>query len=164
MENTKLNEELQPEVKVSYSRVLKVTSPLMYGEDVRAVQNKLNSLGHNAGTVDGYYYFVAAQDMGEIGMPYKIADNQVEYELILGSESSQMPVCFLSSRGVGSGSSIADFGPGAVVTVEGIGVVAICDIPFGFFDSDGNELDNGACVRSVVSLESGVTIQQVPKE
>ena len=55
MENTKLNEELQPEVKVSYSRVLKVTSPLMYGEDVRAVQNKLNSLGHNAGTVDGYY-------------------------------------------------------------------------------------------------------------
>ncbi|MGL5313688.1 MAG: peptidoglycan-binding domain-containing protein [Peptostreptococcaceae bacterium] len=43
------------ETKVSYSRVLKVTSPLMYGEDVRAVQNKLNSLGHNAGTADGYY-------------------------------------------------------------------------------------------------------------
>ena len=39
----------------SYSRILKVTSPLMYGEDIRAVQNKLNSLGYNAGTADGYY-------------------------------------------------------------------------------------------------------------
>lgn len=38
-----------------YSRDLEVTSPLMYGEDVRAVQNKLNSLGFNCGTPDGYY-------------------------------------------------------------------------------------------------------------
>ena len=38
-----------------YSRILKLTSPLMYGEDIRAVQNKLNSLGYNAGTADGYY-------------------------------------------------------------------------------------------------------------
>ena len=37
----------------SYSRILKLTSPLMYGEDIRAVQNKLNSLGLNAGTADG---------------------------------------------------------------------------------------------------------------
>ncbi|WP_300887411.1 peptidoglycan-binding protein [uncultured Clostridium sp.] len=39
----------------SYSRILKLTSPLMYGEDVRAVQNKLNSLGYVAGTADGYF-------------------------------------------------------------------------------------------------------------
>lgn len=39
----------------SYSRILKLTSPLMYGEDIRVVQNKLNSLGYNAGTADGYY-------------------------------------------------------------------------------------------------------------
>ena len=39
----------------THTRILKVTSPLMYGEDVRAVQNKLNSLGYNAGTADGYY-------------------------------------------------------------------------------------------------------------
>ena len=39
----------------SYSRILKLTSPLMYGEDIRAVQNKLNSLGYVAGTADGYY-------------------------------------------------------------------------------------------------------------
>ena len=38
-----------------YSRILKVTSPLMYGDDVKAVQNKLNSLGYNCGTADGYY-------------------------------------------------------------------------------------------------------------
>ena len=39
----------------SYSRILKLTSPLMYGEDIKAVQNRLNSLGYNAGTADGYY-------------------------------------------------------------------------------------------------------------
>ena len=38
-----------------YSRILKVTSPLMYGDDVKAVQNKLNSLDYNCGTTDGYY-------------------------------------------------------------------------------------------------------------
>ncbi len=27
----------------------------MYGEDIKAVQNKLNSLGYNCGTADGYY-------------------------------------------------------------------------------------------------------------
>ena len=39
----------------SYTRLLKVTSPLMYGDDIKAVQNKLNSLGFNCGTADGYY-------------------------------------------------------------------------------------------------------------
>lgn len=38
-----------------YSRLLTVTSPLMYGDDIRAVQNKLNALGYNAGATDGYY-------------------------------------------------------------------------------------------------------------
>lgn len=38
-----------------YTRLLKVTSPLMYGQDVIAVQTQLNFLGHNAGIVDGYY-------------------------------------------------------------------------------------------------------------
>ena len=40
---------------VSYNRILKVTSPLMQGDDVKVVQNKLNSLGYNCGTADGYY-------------------------------------------------------------------------------------------------------------
>ena len=114
------------------------------------------------GIVDGYYYIVVPQDMGEVGMPYKIADNQKEYELIFGSESSQMPICFLSSRGVASDTSGAIFGPGAVEAGEGIGVVYGC--VNGFFGSGGSEVVVGACVRSVVSLESGVTIQQVPKE
>lgn len=39
----------------SYSRLLMVTSPLTYGNDIKAVQNKLNSLGYNCGTADGYY-------------------------------------------------------------------------------------------------------------
>ena len=39
----------------TYTRILKVTSPLMHGEDIKAVQNKLNSLGYNCGTADGYY-------------------------------------------------------------------------------------------------------------
>lgn len=38
-----------------YSRVLYLTSPQMRGEDVRAVQNKLNFLGYNSGTADSYF-------------------------------------------------------------------------------------------------------------
>lgn len=38
-----------------YSRLLKVTSPLMYGNDVKKVQARLNQLGYKAGSVDGYY-------------------------------------------------------------------------------------------------------------
>ncbi|MEF9934998.1 MAG: peptidoglycan-binding protein [Clostridium sp.] len=38
-----------------YSRVIKVTSPLMRGEDIKSVQRKLNYLGYNAGTADGVY-------------------------------------------------------------------------------------------------------------
>lgn len=39
----------------TYTRILKVTSPLIQGYDVKAVQNKLNSLNYNCGTADGYY-------------------------------------------------------------------------------------------------------------
>ena len=39
----------------SGDRTLKVTSPLMYGQDIKNVQSRLNSLKYNAGTVDGYY-------------------------------------------------------------------------------------------------------------
>ncbi|MGL5617401.1 MAG: peptidoglycan-binding protein, partial [Sarcina sp.] len=38
-----------------YHRILKVTTPLMRGDDVKKVQKKLNDLGYNAGTVDGIY-------------------------------------------------------------------------------------------------------------
>ena len=104
--------------------------------------------------------------MGEVEVPYKIADNQTEYELIFGSETSQMPVCFLSSRGANSYYSIAHFGPGVVGPDDpddGIGEVV--SVAFGgLFDSDGDEDVGDACVRSVVSLKSGVTIEQVPKE
>ena len=137
-------------------------TPESYLAEKNAGEPEGTRAGPITGPVDGYYYAVAPQDMGEVGMPYKIADNQTEYELIFGSESSQMPVCFLSSRGVLSGSSFAVFGPVAVVTDEGRGFVNSDD--YGLFESDGYERGNGACVRSVVSLESGVTIQQVPKE
>ena len=137
-------------------------TPESYLAEKNAGEPEGTRAGPITGTVDGYYYAVAPQDMGEVGMPYKIADNQKEYELIFGSESSQMPVCFLSSRWVYSNSSLAGFGPGAVVTVGGIGIVGSDD--FVFFTSGGYEADRGHCVRSVVSLESGVTIQQVPKE
>ena len=136
-------------------------TPESYLAEKNAGEPEGTRAGTITGTVDGYYYAVAPQDMGEVGMPYKIADNQVEYELIYGSESSQMPVCFLSSRGVSSYSGYACFGPGVVGTDEGIGIVVSGG---DWFVSDGYENDGGACVRSVVSLESGVTIQQVPKE
>ena len=137
-------------------------TPSSYLAEKNAGKPEGTRAGTITGTVDGYYYAVVPQDMGEVGRSYKIADNQTEYELIFGSESSQMPVCFLSSRGVVSNSSIASFGPGAVATDWGIGLVYSGG--YDLFYSDGDEYDYGACVRSVVSLESGVTIQQVPKE
>ena len=48
-------EKTDIEARVSYTRVLKLTSPQMYGEDVKAVQRRLNELKYSAGTVDGYY-------------------------------------------------------------------------------------------------------------
>jgi len=39
----------------TYSRLLRLQSPLMYGDDISAVQSKLNSVGYNCGAVDGYY-------------------------------------------------------------------------------------------------------------
>ena len=124
-------------------------------------EGQTSGRGIITGTVDGYGYAIAPQDMEEMGAPYKIADNQIEYELIFNSENSQMPICFLSSRGVYSDSSNANFSPGAIGTDEGIGHVNSGGI--GLFYSDGIEFDFSACVRSVVSLGSGVTIQQVPK-
>ena len=37
-------EKTDIEARVSYTRVLKLTSPQMYGEDVKAVQRRLNEL------------------------------------------------------------------------------------------------------------------------
>lgn len=38
----------------TYTRPIYLTSPQMYGEDVKDVQRRLNELNYNAGTVDGY--------------------------------------------------------------------------------------------------------------
>lgn len=40
---------------MGYSRILKKTSPLTNGEDVKELQKRLNDLGFKCGTVDGYY-------------------------------------------------------------------------------------------------------------
>ena len=141
-------------------------TPESYLAEKNAGEPEGTRAGPITGPVDGYAYAVAPQNMGDIGLPYKIADNQTEYELIFGSESSQIPDCFSSSRGANSYYSIAHFGPGMVGPDDpddGFGVVA--SVAFGgLFDSDGDEDVGGACVRSVVSLKSGVTIEQVPKE
>ena len=50
-----LLEETNVEARVSYTRPIQLKSPQMYGEDVKAVQRRLNELKYNAGTVDGYY-------------------------------------------------------------------------------------------------------------
>lgn len=59
---------------------------------------------------------------------------------------------WLSSRGVVSNSSNANFGPGAVETDEDIGNV---NSNGNFFNSDGNENENGASVRPVASINCG---------
>lgn len=40
---------------MSYERALYLKSPQMYGEDVKALQRKLNSLGFNCGSPNGYF-------------------------------------------------------------------------------------------------------------
>ncbi|MGL5717223.1 MAG: peptidoglycan-binding domain-containing protein [Paraclostridium sp.] len=40
---------------MNYTRPIYLTSPQMYGDDVREVQKRLNALSYNAGTVDGYF-------------------------------------------------------------------------------------------------------------
>ncbi|MEG1423815.1 MAG: peptidoglycan-binding protein [Peptostreptococcaceae bacterium] len=39
----------------TYTRPIYLTSPQMYGEDVKDVQRRLNELNYNSGTVDGYF-------------------------------------------------------------------------------------------------------------
>ena len=48
-------EENDRSLYASYTRLIKLTSPQMYGEDIKDVQRRLNNLGYDAGTVDGYY-------------------------------------------------------------------------------------------------------------
>lgn len=68
---------------------------------------------------------------------------------------------WLSSRGVAAGPGRAFFGPGAVHTEDGVGrVLSYCDA----FYSYGGEFGGGVGVRPVVSLESNVTNEQVPKK
>lgn len=40
---------------MAYSRPLYLTSPQMYGSDVREMQQRLKDLGYNPGTIDGYF-------------------------------------------------------------------------------------------------------------
>ena len=40
---------------MGYSRILKKTSPLTSGDDVKELQKRLNDLGFKCGVVDGYY-------------------------------------------------------------------------------------------------------------
>ncbi|MGE5627789.1 MAG: glycoside hydrolase family protein [Solirubrobacterales bacterium] len=40
---------------MKYTRLLKNISPMMYGDDVRAVQQKLNELSYNTGAIDGWF-------------------------------------------------------------------------------------------------------------
>ena len=50
--------EVEPEVEKVYKlgdRLLKKTSPLMVGEDVKELQTRLNALGHNCGNPDGNF-------------------------------------------------------------------------------------------------------------
>ncbi|MGL5751769.1 MAG: peptidoglycan-binding domain-containing protein [Paraclostridium sp.] len=49
------NESDSPTTYATYTRPIYLTSPQMQGDDVRAVQNKLSELGHNPGTIDGYF-------------------------------------------------------------------------------------------------------------
>ena len=128
-------------------------------------EGQTSGRGTITGTVDGYGYAVASQNMGDVGMPYKIADNQKEYELLFDGESSQFTACWLSSHGkyVSQDSNgVIEFSPGVLYSAGGIAMVYK---GFGDLFSAAASVNNfDALVRPVVCLQSGVTIQQVPKE
>ena len=46
---------IEPAKEEPVSRLLKRTSPMMRGDDVQALQEQLNKLGYNCGTVDGIF-------------------------------------------------------------------------------------------------------------
>ena len=111
-----------------------------------------------SGTVTGYWYTVNGE--AEEGAPY-VNTNEKTYQLIFNDTDYGTGGAFwLSSPGVGAYSDLADFGPGAVSIVGGLGDVGCGDDTFG---SDGNDGGGGFGVRPVVSLESGVQASDVPK-
>ena len=67
---------------------------------------------------------------------------------------------WLSSRGVAANPGNVSFGPGAVVTFEGLGIAY--SFHFAFY-SNGHEYDRAFAVRPVVCLESDVLEAEVPK-
>lgn len=65
-----------------YTRLLKITGPLMYGEDIKSVQNKLNSLGYSIGIADGYY-----GNMTVNGVRNFQEDNRLDVDGIVGPKT-----------------------------------------------------------------------------
>ena len=101
------------------------------------------------GTSYGYAYGSASAPNSEIGVTKTIYNM-----LFKGTEDYDEKPYWLASLGVFVDSSGAAFGPGAVY-------VGIIYRGFDLFYSGGRELNFGFAVRPVVSLKSGVTVDDI---
>ena len=118
-----------------------------------------------SGTVNGYFYAVNVPE--EAGMPSPTVANTRAYNLMFNNV--EIPIeegdpqgasYWLASSGVDASSNYAYFGPGAVVSEDGLAVADSSNILFGSY---GIEVYEGLAVRPVVVLKSDVTAKQVGK-
>ena len=134
-------------------------TPESYLAEKAAGEPEGTRAGTISGTVDGYYYTVNGEK--EEGAPYVTQENQRIYNMLFNdTEYGSGGEYWLSSRGVAADSNRARFGPGAVFTKDGLDLAYSCCY---MFYSDGREYGDGFGVRPVVSLESNVTNEQVPR-
>ena len=134
-------------------------TPENYLAEKAAEEPEGTRVGTISDKVTGYWYTVNASAGN--GAPYVTLENQRIYNMLFNdAEYGSGGAYWLSSRGVAAGPGRAFFGPGAVYTEVGLGYVLSSGDTF---LSNGGEDGHGFGVRPVVSLESNVTNEQVPK-
>lgn len=106
-----------------------------------------------SGTVDGYYYAVNAPSEAGVPASASVSDTTA-YNLLFNNVEYGSGACYwLASRGVYADSDRASFGPGAVLTDDGVAYAGT----YGMFYSYGDEVGGSYAVRPVVVLGFDVT-------
>src|SRR4051794_40000006 len=80
------------------ARMLRLTSPLLHGQDVQAVQSRLVALGYSPGAVDGYYGDATAAAVRAFQR-----DHGLEADGIVGPKTSATLSAAKPSGGNGNG-------------------------------------------------------------
>ena len=117
--------------------------------------------------VTGYAYIIrdGNDNVSEMPLPEEVKEkiintSSTKYDLLFKNATYETSGAYwLSSPGVGEGGGRAYFGPGAVYVYAGMSIAVLGAT----FYSNGNVLYRGCGLCPVVSLESGVRTEDVPK-